>query len=353
MRKTFSQVKTGLSLSILAGSILGHTLVSGASEFPVPEGMVHIPSGFFVMGVDQKPGPDMERMSPIKQLKFKVSEAAFHDEGPAHVVMLDDYFIDQFEVSVKQYDEFMQATGHATPAYWDDHRFNQPSQPVTGVNWFDADAFCSWANKRLPTEAEWEKAARGPEGSRYPWGDTLKTGIANFNRQEKVTSAVDSFPEGKSFYGVYNMAGNVFEWVSDWYDPNYYAQTKQTKNPTGPEEGVVLGTTGTYVDRISAGAKKVIRGGSWYTPAQSITSTHRFWNNPLNNSYGIGLGFRCAKDASMDQPMQARDHYMNALIKMGAMKFKEAMTSIEKAIRIDPSNNEYQELKTSIAEMGS
>ncbi len=353
MKKKLSHFRTGLSISIFSLSLMGQTHTVSAAALNVPEGMVHVPSGFFVMGVDQKPGPDMESMSPIKQLKFKVSKEAFHDEGPAHVVMLDDYFIDQYEVSVKQYGEFMQATGHATPAYWDDHRFNKPTQPVTGVNWFDANAFCAWSNKRLPTEAEWEKAARGPEGLRYPWGDVFKTGHANFDRQEKVTSDVDSFPEGKSFYGVYNMAGNVFEWVSDWYDPNYYGKTKQALNPKGPEDGVVLGSTGTYVDRVSAGAKKVIRGGSWYTPAQSITSTHRFWNNPMNNSYGIGLGFRCARDVSTDKPMQARDHYMNALINMGAMKFKAATMAIDKAISIDPSNVEYQKLKTSITEMGN
>ena len=105
---------------------------------------------------------------------------------------------------------------------WDDHKRNKPEQPVSGVNWFDANTYCSWANKRLPTEAEWEKAAKGPKGFKYPWGDELDESKANYGRKQEFTANVDSYPEGKSGYGAYNMAGNVFEWVQDWYDPNYY-----------------------------------------------------------------------------------------------------------------------------------
>ena len=99
---------------------------------------------------------------------------------------------------------------------------------------------------------------------------------------------VDSYPEGASYYGAYNMAGNVFEWVSDWYDPRYYGRLETMVNPTGPAKPIWMGGTGTYVDRLTVGEKRVIRGGSWIAPEGTVRATHRFWNHPLNNSYGVG-----------------------------------------------------------------
>ncbi len=259
--------------------------------------------------------------------------------------MLDGYFIDRTEVSNRDYKNFMDATGHPAPAYWDDHRFNLPDQPVTGVNWHDATAFCQWSNKRLPTEAEWEKAARGPEGYIYPWGNELNPKNANYNRSQEATSPVESHEEGKSAYGALNMAGNVFEWVSDWYDPSFYKNDQAGLNPTGPTGPVVIGTTGTFVDRIAAGSKKVIRGGSWFSPGKTLTSTHRFWNNPMNNSYGIGLGFRCAQSQEKDESLQARELYMKALIEMGDEKYPQALLALDKAIKSDPKNQEYLQLR--------
>ena len=283
---------------------------------------------------------DLER-----RMSMPWSAEAFHDEGPARVVVLDAYFIDKYEVSNKHYREFMKATKHPAPAYWDDPRVNKSTQPVVGVNWYDAKAFCEWKGKRLPTEAEWEKAARGPEGFIYPWGNSLDPQKATYGKKQKATANVDSYPEGASPYRLHHMAGNVFEWVSDWYDPNYYSKAREIANPGGPEKPIWLGGTGTYVDRLTVGEKRVIRGGSWIAAEKSISTTHRFWNHPLNNSYGIGLGFRCAKSAPAKVEQQIRDAYISALVSMGAERYAEAQATIQKALNVDPSNPELLEVR--------
>jgi len=248
-----------------------------------PENMVLVNAGGFMRGLDK----DFTKTKNNKRIG--VSNKVFSDESPEKMIYLSSYYIDKYEVSNSQYTEFIMATDYSAPAYWDHHKLNKPNSPVVGVNWYDANAYCHWANKRLPTEAEWEKAARGPAGSIYPWGNQFNPKKANFARGETgtkhVTESVDSRPNGKSYYGVFNMAGNVFEWVQDWYSPNYYRISNQTRNPQGP-----------MLSETFSGRKKVIRGGSWFSPAQSITTTHRFWNDPMNNSYGVGLGFRCARN---------------------------------------------------------
>jgi len=337
---------TSAFIALALTAIMG--IPSAWAETQVPEDMVMVPGGPFLMGVDKEVNADTKKMSAVKRLKYAVSREAFHDEGPAHTVNLDTFNIDKYEVSNKQYGEFIKATGHPAPAYWDDHKRNKPEQPVSGVNWNDATAYCSWANKRLPTEAEWEKTARGPEGYKYPWGNELNSSNANFGRQKEFTANVDAYPGGKSPYGVYNMSGNVFEWVQDWYDPHYYKTSKHSLNPTGPKEGAFLSNTGTYVDRIAVGKKRVIRGGSWYAPAATVTTTHRFWNDPMNNSYGVGLGFRCARSVESDSVLEGRTFYMNALIQMGAEKYPQALKSIEKALSLETTNPEYLELKKMI-----
>ena len=267
---------------------------------PVPEDMTYISSGLTVIGIDKERagGVSEKEETPYqRRMSMPWSREAFHDEGPAHWVLLSSYFIDTYEVSNEKYERFMKATGHPAPAYWDDPRLNGATQPVVGVNWYDVKAFCEWEGKRLPTEAEWEHAARGPEGFRYPWGNTFDPQRVNYGKHHDATMPVDSLPGGASPYGLHHMAGNVFEWVGDWYDPDYYAKGSFPPNPSGPSAPVWLGGTGTYVDRLTVGAKKVIRGGSWIAAEQTVTTTHRFWNHPLNNSYGVGLGFRCAKTA--------------------------------------------------------
>jgi sulfatase modifying factor 1 len=137
-----------------------------------------------------------------------------------------------------------------------------------------------------------------------------------------------------SGFGVYNMAGNVFEWVNDWYDPKSYKDS-QALNPKGPDKGYNF---------ANQGAVRVLRGGSWLAPETSLHTSHRFWNQPENNSYGVGLGFRCAKSAQTvsDDAVQAgRDAFIQALVAMGAEKNADAMASIEKALASEPGNKEY------------
>ena len=324
---------SSFSFKIIALSILSVLISCGSS---LASEMVHIPSGKFIMGID--------KIMPTKAKGGKMrpwSREAFHDEGPAHEVELSSYMIDKYEVSNAEYKDFLKVTEHPAPAYWDDPRLNKPSQPVVGVNHLDAKAYCEWKDKRLPTEAEWENAARGPEGLRYPWGNELNPKLANFSKNHPSTMPVDSLPEGASPYGLHHMAGNVFEWVSDWYDPRFYEKGVSVVNPTGPNKPVWLGGTGLYVDRLTTGEKRVIRGGSWIATESSITTTHRFWNHPMNNSYGVGLGFRCAKTANSEPEQYVQYHFMHALMSMGEEKWKEALDSIDKALKEDPNNREY------------
>ncbi len=321
----------------------------GQDSFKVPDDAAYIPFGQFTMGSGSPPMietavPGAKPTPQERRLKGPTSFAAFHDEGPAHTVVLDAYYIDKFEVSNKQYGDFMKATGHPAPAYWDDQRLNKPTQPVVGVNWFDAKAFCEWQGKRLPTEAEWEKAARGPEGFRYPWGNEMNPARANYNRKASATAPVNAYPEGASPYVVYNMSGNVFEWVADWYDPKFY-KAGPLVNPAGPDKPVWLGGTGTYVDRLTVGEKRVLSGGSWIAVESSITTTHRFWNHPLNNSYGIGLGFRCAKTAPITVSDELRDAYIATYLSMGSERYDEAQSHVERALKLDPTNKELVQLR--------
>ena len=264
-----------------------------------------------------------------------------HSDEPLHNVVLDSFMIDKYEVSNARFKDFMKATGHPAPAYWDDPRLNKPKQPVVGVSWNDATAFCKWDGKRLPTEAEWERAAKGPSGDKhYPWGHTLDPKKANYGQNVGHTEPVDSYPDGVSGFGVYNMAGNVFEWVSDWYGPKYYKDSPAL-NPQGPDKGYNF---------ANQGPVKVLRGGSWLAPETSLHTSHRFWNQPENNSYGVGLGFRCAKSAAptVQNDQAGRDAFIHALISMGIEKYDDAMTSIEKALKEDPKNEEYLATKALI-----
>jgi len=297
------------SLTLLtAGSVFP---TSAEETSPANKGMVLIPQGEFIMG------------------------AFSHGDEMKHDVVLDAYLIDKYETSNARYRAFMQATSHPAPAYWDDPRLNQPNQPVVGVSWTDANAFCKWEGKRLPTEAEWERAATGPEGDKpYPWGNALDHRKANYGMKNDRTMPVDSYPEGVSGFGVYNMAGNVFEWVADWYDPSYYKGSPKL-NPQGPDQGYNF---------ANQGQVRVLRGGSWLAPASSLHASHRFWNRAENNSYGVGLGFRCARpveSASAESMQAGRDAFIQALVAMGAEKNADALTFIEKSLAADPDNKEY------------
>jgi len=336
-----------MMLAALATMLIVPIGASQAEESLIPEDMVYVGPGPSVMGMDkEQPADSGKKLTAYeKRMKTPWSAEALNDEGPAHTVFLDSYLIDKYEVSNKDYDDFIKAEGRGAPAYWDDPRLNKPEQPVVGVNWEDAKAFCEYLGKRLPTEAEWEKAARGPKANLYPWGNDFDPAKANYGKNHEATMPVDSYPDGISYYGAYNMAGNVFEWVSDWYDPRYYDRLETMVNPTGPAQPIWLGGTGTYVDRLTVGEKRVIRGGSWIAPEGSLKTTHRYWNHPLNNSYGVGLGFRCARTAPPEIEQQIRDSYISALVEMGRERFADAQQAVARGLAIDPKNIELLELR--------
>ena len=160
--------------------------------------MVSVPAGEFWMGCNEQAD---------KRCNF--------DEKPYHKVYLDAYYIDKYEVTQSEYNECV--TTDKCPANRKKDGFTGDRQPVIGVSWEDADTYCKWAGKRLPTEAEWEKAARGTDGRVYPWGNSFDPTRANYAGALGKTSEVGSYPSGASPYGALNMAGNVWEWVADWY----------------------------------------------------------------------------------------------------------------------------------------
>ena len=228
--------------------------------------MVYVPGGTFQMGSTE--GDD--------------------DEQPVHEVKLDGFWIDQTEVTNAQYERCVVEGDCEASFYADDADYNGVNYPVVGVSWHDAVAYCEWASDRLPTEAEWEYAARGEHGNIYPWGDEFDGSLVNFcdtncerNWADEdfddgyiQTASVGSFPDGASWCDVLDMAGNVWEWVADWYDSEYYERSP-AENPTGPE-------TGEY---------RVVRGGSWINYNRSVRSAFRSWYLPSNSIYNNG--FRC------------------------------------------------------------
>jgi eukaryotic-like serine/threonine-protein kinase len=226
---------------------------------------VYISSGGFLMGASET---DMD---------------AGAEEKPQHSVYVSAFWIDRYEVTNAQYEQCVLAgkcpqpakNGSKTrPAYFDSPDFSD--YPVIFVSWEDARAYCEWAGRRLPSEAEWEKAARGTEGQLYPWGkEAPRMGLANFNGQVGDTKPVGTYPEGASPYGALDMAGNVSEWVADWFGKGYYVDSP-AKNPPGPDDGEF----------------RILRGGSWFNQSRAMRAAFRLWNLPSISSDSIG--FRCA-----------------------------------------------------------
>ncbi len=201
------------------------------------------------------------------------SNAGDADEQPVHPVIVDSFYIYATEVTVKRYTNFLNETSYPPPAFWSPE-VDRQNDPVVGLTWNDAFAFCRWEGKRLPTEAEWEKAARGGlEGKTYPWGDANDRGHANFS-SFGITPIGSYLPNP---YNLFDMAGNVWEWCSDWYGSDYYSFNEGT-NPKGPRQGF----------------RRVIRGGAWYCKAKNIRVANRHREDPNIGSYHIG--FRCAMD---------------------------------------------------------
>lgn len=230
------------------------------------EEMAPIPAGEFTMGRTKLTRDDSTGMRPKVLL----------DDRPARKVKVDAFALDKYEVTNERYAEFLKAAKRPAPRHWVRGELPRGTEnyPVYNVDWDDASAYCKWVGKRLPTEAEWERAARsGKEDLSYPWGDKADAKLARFNVQTGP-GPVGQFPANE--FGVYDIVGNVAEWLADWYEHGYY-QTAPAENPKGPGSGMY----------------KVIRGGAWSDPPARLTVYYRNWVRP--NQKTPNIGFRCAR----------------------------------------------------------
>ena len=250
-----------------------------------------IPPGAFIMGTDVEPFYG----TALEQSKF-----AKLDESPIHSVSLAPYYIDRYPVTNAKYALFAQLTEYPPPTHWDGAKFRreEANLPVVGVNWHDAAAYAKWAGKRLPTEAEWEKAARGADGRIYPWGDDFEPSIPADERDSAEGDTYNSFigqaltdqltpvggrPRVSSPYGADDMAGNVWEWTADWYRP--YNGNKRSARDYGAKH-------------------KVLRGGSWLEVRDHTAEQYFRCANRLHapQDYAANnIGFRCVEDASPEE----------------------------------------------------
>jgi formylglycine-generating enzyme required for sulfatase activity/serine/threonine protein kinase len=249
---------------------------AGVAEVPVllkvhfslePE-MVHIPAGEFLRGSQER---DKRALAP---------------EKPQRRIYLEEYWIGKYPVTNAQYAIFVEATGRRHPEHWEGGRppEGKENHPVANVSWWDALAYCRWLAEmtgkryRLLTEAQWEKAARGTDGRMYPWGNSWNSRKCNTREERKMgTTSVDAYsPAGDSPYGCADMAGNVLEWVADWYSEDYYARSSVSQNPYGPASGAV----------------KVLRGGSWSANRWGARCASRLYGN--RKAARAEVGFRCA-----------------------------------------------------------
>lgn len=254
-----------------------------------------IRGGVFRMGSEVPEIAMAQAMCRLEHLASACSTSKFADEMVAHTVMLRDYWLDRAEVTNAEFRRCVDAGACTSPRYGSARTWNaQPDLPVTLVSWYDADAYCRWRGARLPTEAEWERGARGYNARTFPWGDVFNGRICNHGRFSTSPlddgdgyaelAVVGSFPQGRTTEGIVDLAGNVEEWVADWYAPAY--PEADMVNPTGP----------------AAGDEKVVRGGSyqdgpaWMRGAarsHALASTRRAWR-----------GFRCARSQPGDDSKQ-------------------------------------------------
>ncbi len=223
-------------------------------------GMSFLPAGRFLQGKEGVDAPDNAR---------------------ARSVYLSSYYADQFEVTNGLYRQYIEEEGAPPPRYWMDPTLNEPALPVVGVGWEQARGFCAWAGKRLPTEAEWERAAKGTEALDYPWGNAEPTPeLANYGENVGRPVVGDRYPPSR---GLHNMAGNVSEWVADLYDPDYYLTGSDTE-PGGPTN-------------VTGDAVHVIRGGSWKSEWRWLQTFRRRPATVDEARQGNDqIGFRCARE---------------------------------------------------------
>jgi formylglycine-generating enzyme required for sulfatase activity len=251
--------------------------------------MVYVPADEFIMGSSDA---DVDSaLALCNEYYGDCQRSWFEDEQPRHTVYLNAFYVDKTEVTNVQYQACVEAGACDAPSdatYYDNADYAQ--HPVVYVDWYEAKAYCEWAGKRLPTEAEWEKAARGTDGRVYPWGNTFDGSKLNFCDKNcsydwkdasvddgyAKTAPVGSYPAGASPYGALDMAGNVWEWVADWYDADYYDRSP-SRNPQG----------------LDSGAFKVLRGGSWHGAPDLVRSSGRDGFSPDRRNYR--RGFRCAR----------------------------------------------------------
>ena len=221
-------------------------------------------------------------MALVPAGEFTMGSTLRDDEKPVHRVYLNAFYMDKYLVTVEQYAKYLEATGQEAPPEWEImNQAQHQKRPVVNIDWSDAATYCKWAGKRLPTEAEWEKSARGTDGRLYPWGNDAPTRLhANFGKKgwenHMALVPVGMYEMGKSPYGIYDLAGNAWEWVNDWYDHDYYKKSP-AKNPQGPPTG----------------KSKVVRGGNWLYVQEFLRSSFRFNAEPSGRQFGYG--FRCAK----------------------------------------------------------
>ena len=242
---------------------------------------ITIPAGEFLMGA-QKQDPSKPNYDP----------EARADELPVHEVYLKEYQIGRYPVTVEEYGKFVEDEGYSNERWWKaggfagtkepqgwDQEVQHPNRPVVNVSWYEAAAYCAWAGVRLPTEAEWERAARGTTGRKYPWGnEEPDTERANYSEGSvDHATPVGLYPRGAKPEGIDDLAGNVWEWVADWYGEGYYAKSP-SKNPNGPQPG----------------ERRVLRGGGWYSYPRGLRAAYRVWNLPVPR-YDL-VGFRCVRE---------------------------------------------------------
>jgi iron(II)-dependent oxidoreductase len=221
------------------------------------EDMVFIPEGEFIMGSYEK-----------------------DDEYPPRKLRLREFYIDKYPVTNEKYQKFVKETGHRRPFHWKGGKIPEglEKHPVVCVTWFDASAYAQWCGKRLPTEAEWEKASRGLLGRRWPWGCEWNMSVLYSKSNRKETYPVGSFPEAVSPYRVFDMAGNVWEWCQDWYDRSYYNKGVSNKDSS----------------EVRMGKYKVVKGGSFGSFSGNLRCANKYYFCP--DDFNPRTGFRCCMD---------------------------------------------------------